>query len=651
MLNHSSSEALDGSWPLLFWASIRGSGGVEGEDNQPLIINQEMGDERPRHSDDAVSESKENAPNELRRFNLIQEEVTESTESQPYIEDDIVQPARIDSLKATEEAFRRGVHISSKVEPTSAFHARDNSVKSESSSPNSLYHGIMGKVKSDSSPMVQHSPGESVTHLDHDARKYKLFFVPPDVRELQSHCFKLIGEGSTACIKQHCTQVHRSGKILMPLPGEAYVMKSRDRVFVCPKVNLNFVDSELVENWRSSKNPLNEWSDLLDATMKNTDINRIKSGDVIKESDIKNTQDFNHKNLARKTPAKRKLESFADLGINTLDLSQPSTIMDQAKLEAIDGSTAAHVVDNTLRQFDSKIRTLNKLVTVLRAQVSETFEEALSTSFSLDSKFSEVNTQLGKKPKLISDEFDGPDVWSVISEVIFKLQNVPTNKLFQEQLLKLNQLHKLMNEVNNKSNNQSQHINDSNTTLSNKINDLTNSTNSILRHIHKELSDLWNHKNTMGNVPFQQQAVHPQDIVSLESEIDSAKKDIRQLSATVHSLSTNNDDQAIRFNKMGFKSFDEAGSWYKTNTTGDFFGLVVDFHTLMENINNKMTTIDIMSKLEHVYKIKLDDLSQATSMGSYESEVPKVFMKEGKGSQGVINGDESHFTNIKAWDA
>ena len=66
--------------------------------------------------------------------------------------------------------------------------------------------------------------------------------------------------------------------------------------------------------------------------------------------------------------------------------------MDQAKLEAIDGSTAAHVVDNTLRQFDSKIRTLNKLVTVLRAQVSETFEEALSTSFSLDSKFSEVNT-------------------------------------------------------------------------------------------------------------------------------------------------------------------------------------------------------------------------------------------------------------------
>ena len=173
----------------------------------------------------------------------------------------------------------------------------------------------------------------------------------------------------------------------MPLSGEAYVMKSRDRVFVCPKSNLNFVDSDLVETWRSSRKPLNKWTDLLQATTKNTDINRINSGDVIKESDIKTTQDFNQMNLARRTPAKRKLESFSDLGINILDLAQPSTIMDQEKLEALDGIVAAHIIDNTLRQFDSKIRTLNKLVTVLRAQVSETFEETLSTSFSLDSKF------------------------------------------------------------------------------------------------------------------------------------------------------------------------------------------------------------------------------------------------------------------------
>ena len=57
-----------------------------------------------------------------------------------------------------------------------------------------------------------------------------------------------------------------------------------------------------------------------------------------------------------------------------------------------------------------------------------------------------------------------------------------------------------------------------------------------------------------------------------------------------------------------------------------------------------MTTVDVMAKLEHAYKIKLDDLSQDTSMGSYESEVPKVLMKEVKGSQNIIKGDESHFT-------
>ena len=86
---------------------------------------------------------------------------------------------------------------------------------------------------------------------------------------------------------------------------------------------------------------------------------------------------------------------------------------------------------------------------------------------------------------------------------------------------------------------------------------------------------------------------------------------------------------------MGFRSYDEAGAWYKTYASGDYFGLVVDFHTLMENINNKMTTIDIMSRLEHVYKIKLDDLSQATSMSSFEGEVPILFIKESKGFQNV----------------
>jgi hypothetical protein len=68
----------------------------------------------------------------------------------------------------------------------------------------------------------------------------------------------------------------------------------------------------------------------------------------------------------------------------------------------------------------------------------------------------------------------------------------------------------------------------------------------------------------------------------------------------------------------------------------------------MENINNKMTTIDIMSKLKHAYKIKLDDLSQATSMASYEVEIPKVLVKDSKVIQTIGKSDESHFTNIKS---
>ena len=189
--------------------------------------------------------------------------------------------------------------------------------------------------------------------------------------------------------------------------------------------------------------------------------------------------------------------------------------------------------------------------------------------------------------------------------------------------------------------------------MSTNLNNVANSSDAIFKHIHKDLTELWSKMNASSrqnntNVPY---GFSSSDIANLEISVSDSKRDIIQLHGIIKSITSSKDEQAIKFNKLGFKSFDEAGLWYTTNAAGDYFGLVVDFHTLMENINNKMTTVDVMAKLEHAYKIKLDDLSQATSMGSYESEVPKVLMKEVKGSQNIIKGDESHFTNIKTWDA
>ena len=80
------------------------------------------------------------------------------------------------SLRATEEAFRRGIKFdtsrSAQQTMTSAFGVP---AKTESSSPNSLFDGIIGQVKSTNSPLINYNRGESLYKStlsnDSDARK------------------------------------------------------------------------------------------------------------------------------------------------------------------------------------------------------------------------------------------------------------------------------------------------------------------------------------------------------------------------------------------------------------------------------------------------------------------------------------------------
>jgi hypothetical protein len=101
---------------------------------------------------------------------------------------------------------------------------------------------------------------------------------------------------------------------------------------------------------------------------------------------------------------------------------------------------------------------------------------------------------------------------------------------------------------------------------------------------------------------------------------------------------------------LGFKSLNDAGAWYLTNAPGDYLGLIADFHTLMENMYNKWAQIDVMAKLEHIYKIKLSDISQAMSMASYEAEIPKLPIKDTSEAHSIIKSEESFFHDIKSFD-
>ena len=52
---------------------------------------------------------------------------------------------------------------------------------------------------------------------------------------------------------------------MMPLSDEYYVMKSSDKMFVEPHINLNFVDPEVIQEWTLTKKTIKEWMDLFTA--------------------------------------------------------------------------------------------------------------------------------------------------------------------------------------------------------------------------------------------------------------------------------------------------------------------------------------------------------------------------------------------------
>ena len=104
---------------------------------------------------------------------------------------------------------------------------------------------------------------------------------------------------------------------------------------------------------------------------------------------------------------------------------------------------------------------------------------------------------------------------------------------------------------------------------------------------------------------------------------------------------------AVGFHDLGFRSKTEAHAWLVLNAPVDQFGFMVDFHTVMEHIQQQITGIDSLSSLGKVYKLKLRTLSEAVSMTSFEIISPR-FLSD-SGTHNVISAEASYFTRIPSF--
>ena len=90
--------------------------------------------------------------------------------------------------------------------------------------------------------------------------------------------------------------------------------------------------------------------------------------------------------------------------------------------------------------------------------------------------------------------------------------------------------------------------------------------------------------------------------------------------------------------EVGYKT------WLKLNAPKDHFGFMIDFHTLMEYIHQKITGVDSLVSLGKLYKIRNKNTVEAIVMTSFEVLAP-CFLTASR-THTVIDAEVPYFTYI-----
>ena len=92
-----------------------------------------------------------------------------------------------------------------------------------------------------------------------------------------------------------------------------------------------------------------------------------------------------------------------------------------------------------------------------------------------------------------------------------------------------------------------------------------------------------------------------------ESEMLPNIKDLTREICLLKSKSS----EVILFHQLGFCGPEEADAWVEQHWPSGRYGLVVDFHIMMEHIFQKIKGIDVLARLEKVHKIQVGSNAMA----------------------------------------
>ena len=117
---------------------------------------------------------------------------------------------------------------------------------------------------------------------------------------------------------------------------------------------------------------------------------------------------------------------------------------------------------------------------------------------------------------------------------------------------------------------------------------------------------------------------HTVDLTGIHEDIDGLHDRMDDMQAEMSNLGSDSPD-VINYQNLGFRNPEEANAWIEENCPQGKYGLIVDFHIMMEHVEQKIKGVDALARLEKVHKIKLPSNSEAVAIASFQIMIPRFF--------------------------
>ena len=432
-------------------------------------------------------------------------------------------------------------------------------------------------------------------------KKYKIFMVPGDEKEFRNICRAPVGQGNTFCTNRLCwIGKHSEATKFLCMKAEIYIMKNRSVAFGKPSISSTCLHGDIVNRWKGSPRTLSDWANQFRLAVNN--FNESDEG-IATTAGMRKEAKFEKTAKMAQTPKRKRLKEELEIAPPTL---YKGIVTELEDFDINDAKEHAHHFDEGLEILSSEMGKMSKVQQFLANLVKDTISSS-------NIRLADLNDEIGTKPCGLGSEFDAPDLWSTIGEVISNLTE-STIKLEAEINEATNKLNSRIKAV--EKNAKSRPGAEMNIQINKEITKMQNIISLVVKKTNEGFEQQSKRIKSISSSPS-----HTSFSPSFESRVSRLEQELSKVRAA--------DGEAIAFNNLGFRSKDEAGAWIDLNAPKDDFGYIVDFHTAMEHLHQQITGVDSLASLGKLYKLRLKKISEGVAMTSFEVNNPRYFTATG----------------------